>query len=104
VGEEVTAKGGMDVVERVLRHVLGDVEVRYSPATWPFTDPGWEVAVQIKGAWEDAGGLGMMKPGVLQRIGLDPARVHYFGAGMGLERLAMLTFGIEDIRDLWRMP
>lgn len=102
VGEEVTAQGSMDVVKRVLRHVLGDVEVRFSPATWPFTDPGWEVAVQIEGTWRDVAGMGMMKPGVLQRVGLDPVRVCYFGAGIGIERLAMLKFGIEDIRELWR--
>jgi phenylalanyl-tRNA synthetase alpha chain len=88
---------------------LDDVPVRYRPSFFPFTEPSAEVDIgcsrsrnEIKiGAgedWLEVMGCGMVHPNVLKHCGLDPNEWQGFAFGMGVERLAMLKYGIPDLR------
>ncbi len=93
-------------LENVIKAVLGeDKEVRFRPHYFPFTEPSVEVDVsfpQGKSGWLELLGAGMVHPNVLRNVGLDPNEWQGFAFGMGLERLAMLKYGVEDIREFPR--
>lgn len=85
----------------------GRVEVRLRPSFFPFVEPGLEVDIRITGKdaperlrdkWIEALGAGMVHPNVLEAAGVDSKKYHGFAFGVGLERLAMLKWGIDDIR------
>jgi len=83
----------------MLRAVLGpDIQLQFRPSYFPFTTPSAEVDVFYKGRWMELLGSGMMRPEVLRNGGIDPAEYQGFAVGMGIERLTMARFGIDDIR------
>jgi phenylalanyl-tRNA synthetase alpha chain len=102
VGEDVTEDNLKETIRKLVRGVLGDVEIRFRPYNFSFTDPGWEADVKMKGDWREILGMGMFHKRILQEAGLDPETVTGFGFGMGIERLAMIKYGIDDIRAFWR--
>jgi RNA polymerase sigma factor (sigma-70 family) len=77
-----------------------DARLRIEPAAFSlYCERGWQISAQWQGHdWQTVAGWGRMKPGVVERLGYDPARVRAVGLGLGLERLAMLRYGIDDIR------
>ncbi len=76
-----------------------DVETRFRPSFFPFTEPSFECDVKRPdGRWMELCGMGMVHPKVLEAGGLDPARWSGFAFGMGLDRLALQRLGIDDIR------
>lgn len=75
-----------------------DVAVKLVPSFFPFTEPGLEIYAKVKGRWIEMGGAGMVHPGVMTNMGLDPEKFQGFAFGMGLDRLVMLQHGIDDIR------
>ena len=88
---------------------VSQVAIRLRPSYFPFTEPSMEVDVQCDrsgGAlkigegkdWLEIGGSGMVHPRVLEMCGIDPARYQGFAFGFGIDRLAMLKYGIPDIR------
>ena len=85
----------------------GDVEVRLRPSYFPFVEPGVEVDMKMTGGsvpeklrdkWIEIMGAGMVHPTVLANAGIDSKRYRGFAFGAGLERLAMLRWGVDDIR------
>ena len=78
-----------------------DVQVRFRPSFFPFTEPSVEVDFFWNGRWMEFGGAGMVDPNVLSAVGFDPDEVNGFAFGLGVERLCMRRFGITDIRDLY---
>ena len=75
---------------------------RLRPSYFPFTEPSAEFDVQRPdGTWLELGGSGMVHPAVLEVCGVDPERWSGFAFGFGIDRLAMLRYGIDDLRDLW---
>jgi phenylalanyl-tRNA synthetase alpha chain len=85
------------------------VAMRFRPSYFPFTEPSMEVDIgcdrsgkQLKigegSDWLELGGSGMVHPRVLELCGIDPARYQGFAFGLGLDRMAMLKYGIPDIR------
>ncbi len=99
------------VVGQFLRTFFeADVPVRFRPSYFPFTEPSAEMDIQCthcrgKGCrvckqtgWLEVGGCGMVHPNVFLACGLNPAEVSGFAFGMGVERLAMLRYGINDLR------
>lgn len=85
----------------------GAAEVRLRPSFFPFVEPGAEVDMRITGAdapaklrdrWIEVMGAGMVHPNVLQNCGIDPKIYQGFAFGMGIDRLAMLRYGIDDVR------
>jgi len=80
-----------------------DVQIRFRPSYFPFVEPGVEVDMEWenKGGkikWLEIGGAGVMHPQVLRNGGIDPEKFSGFAFGMGLDRLAMLKYGVNDLR------
>ncbi|HEX4927460.1 MAG TPA: phenylalanine--tRNA ligase subunit alpha [Burkholderiales bacterium] len=75
-----------------------DLEVRFRPSFFPFTEPSAEIDMKLKGRWLEISGSGQVHPDVVRNFGLDPERHIGFAFGSGLERLTMLRYGIEDLR------
>jgi len=75
------------------------VELRFRPSYFPFTEPSAEVDVLMEsGRWLEILGCGMVHPNVLSGVGIDPEQFQGYAFGMGVERLAMLRYGVEDLR------
>ncbi len=77
-----------------------DVQIRFRPSFFPFTEPSVEVDMLWHGGdrWVEMGGAGMVDPNVLRAVGYDPEEVSGFAFGLGVERLCMRRHGIDDIR------
>jgi phenylalanyl-tRNA synthetase alpha chain len=75
-----------------------ELEVRFRPSYFPFTEPSAEIDMKLKGRWLEISGSGQVHPTVVKNFGLDPERYIGFAFGSGLERLTMLRYGIEDLR------
>jgi phenylalanyl-tRNA synthetase alpha chain len=75
-----------------------NLEVRFRPSFFPFTEPSAEIDMKLKGRWLEISGAGQVHPTVVRNFGLDPERYIGFAFGSGLERLTMLRYGIDDLR------
>jgi phenylalanyl-tRNA synthetase alpha chain len=75
-----------------------ELEVRFRPSFFPFTEPSAEIDMKLKGRWLEISGSGQVHPSVIRNFGLDPERYIGFAFGSGLERLTMLRYGIDDLR------
>ena len=77
---------------------MGYPEVRVRPAYFPYTEPSLEIEVKWHGKWLELGGAGIFRPEVTEPLGIESPVLAW---GMGLERLAMLVLGLDDIRQLY---
>ncbi len=77
---------------------IDDLEVRFRPSFFPFTEPSAEIDMKLKGRWLEISGSGQVHPTVVRNFGLDPEKYIGFAFGSGLERLTMLRYGIDDLR------
>jgi phenylalanyl-tRNA synthetase alpha chain len=82
---------------------VDEVKMRFRASHFPFTEPSVEIdigaeAIGKPGRWLEILGCGMVHPNVLRNCGLDPEKYQGFAFGMGLDRLAMLKYGIPDLR------
>jgi len=76
-----------------------EVELRFRPSYFPFTEPSAEVDVLSEsGRWLEVLGCGMVHPNVLTGVGVDPEEYSGYALGFGVERLAMLRYGVDDLR------
>lgn len=79
-----------------------DVNLRFRPSYFPFTEPSAEVDIQSEsGGWLEILGCGMVHPNVLRNCGIDPEQYSGYAFGMGVERLAMLRYGVTDLRSFF---
>ena len=114
VGENITLSDLKGTLEEMARKMFGrDREVRFRPSFFPFTEPSYEVDVSCmkcggKGCnickgkgWIEVLGSGMVHPNVLNGCGFDSNKFTGFAFGIGIERIAMLKYGINDIRDFY---
>jgi len=119
VDERVTFADLKGVLSAFLRRLFGpDTGVRFRPSFFPFTEPSAEVDIACARCaaagtrdpacrvcrgrgWLEILGAGMIHPNVLRAVGHDPERVQGFAFGMGLDRLALLRWGIDDLRLLY---
>ena len=86
----------------------GKTEVRCRPSFFPFVEPGVEVDMKLvesnsklAGRWIEIMGAGMVHPNVLRESGIDPDVYSGFAFGMGIDRLGMMKYGIEDVRHMY---
>lgn len=88
------------ILHDFLRNYLEeDLTIRFRPSYFPFTEPSAEVDVMGKnGKWLEVLGCGMVHPNVLRSVGIDPEKYSGFAFGMGVERLTMLRYGVNDLR------
>ncbi|EKD77917.1 MAG: phenylalanyl-tRNA synthetase subunit alpha [uncultured bacterium] len=75
-----------------------EIPLRFRPGYFPFTEPSAEVDIKYNDKWLEVLGCGMVHPNVLRTVNIDPEKYTGFAFGIGLERLAMLRYGIHDTR------
>jgi phenylalanyl-tRNA synthetase alpha chain len=80
-----------------------DLQLRFRPSFFPFTEPSAEIDIAfasgpLRGKWLEVSGSGQVHPNVVRNFGLDPEQYIGFAFGMGAERLAMLRYGVDDMR------
>ncbi|HYH41029.1 MAG TPA: phenylalanine--tRNA ligase subunit alpha, partial [Burkholderiales bacterium] len=75
-----------------------DLEVRVRPSFFPFTEPSAEIDMSFGDRWLEMGGCGMVHPSVLKNVNIDGEKYQGFAFGMGLDRLTMLRYGVNDLR------
>jgi len=110
VGPGITLADLKGTFEAMLRELFGDVRVRLRPSFFPYTEPSAEIDISCQSCdgdgcgtckrtgWIEILGSGMVHPAVLEAVGYDPEQVTGFAFGMGMERVAMLKYGVDDIR------
>ena len=108
IGEEANLAELKGVLTKFFSVLMrGKVEIRFRPSFFPFTEPsveidmkatGEDVPQKLQGRWVEVMGAGMFHPNVIKNYGLDPFKYRGFAFGAGLDRLAMLRSGIDDIR------
>jgi phenylalanyl-tRNA synthetase alpha chain len=105
VGENVSFKDLKSVYVNFLREFFetDDMQIRFRPSYFPFTEPSAEIDMMfnsgpLKGRWLEVSGSGQVHPQVIRNMGLDPERYIGFAFGSGIDRLAMLRYGVNDLR------
>ena len=111
IGEDVSFANFKAILENVVKKIFGkERNVRFRPHFFPFTEPSAEMDVECgvckgkgcrvcKGTgWLEILGSGMVNPKVLSGVGIDPQKYQGFAFGLGLERITMLKYGIDDLR------
>ena len=111
VGEDISFGDLKGILTAFVHQMFGsDVALRFRPSFFPFTEPSAEVDIECvmcrgqgcrvcsQTGWLEILGSGMVDPEVFRMVGYDPDRVTGFAFGMGVERIAMLKYGIDDLR------
>jgi phenylalanyl-tRNA synthetase alpha chain len=100
VDEEVSFANLKGVVQDFLQCFFeqDDLQVRFRPSFFPFTEPSAEIDMSWNGGWLEIGGCGMVHPNVLKHVNIDSEKYLGFAFGLGVERLAMLRYGVNDLR------
>jgi phenylalanyl-tRNA synthetase alpha chain len=75
-----------------------DLKVRFRPSFFPFTEPSAEIDMSFGERWLEIGGCGMVHPNVLRNVNIDSEKYQGFAFGLGPDRLAMLRYGVNDLR------
>lgn len=103
VAEEVSFADLQHELRQFLaRYFEREVTVRFRPSYFPFTEPSAEVDIlDEQGRWLEVLGCGMVHPQVFEAVGLDPERFSGFAFGLGVERFAMLRYGVDDLRQFY---
>ena len=105
IGEHISFKDLKAVYLRFIRAFFetDDLQIRFRPSYFPFTEPSAEIDMMfgsgpLKGRWLEVSGSGQVHPQVIRNMGLDPERYIGFAFGSGIDRLAMLRYGVSDLR------
>ena len=93
-----------DLIYKIIHILFGDdIEVRFRPSYFPFTEPSTEVDIlSDNGEWLEILGCGIINPIVLENCNIDSSRFSGLAFGLGIERIAMLKHGIKDIRNFYK--
>ena len=90
------------VLADIVKAVFGpNIKYRFNPDSFPYTDPSIEMEVEMNGKWVEVLGSGVVRGSVLKTLGIDPEQYTGWAFGFGLERLAILSIELPDIRLLW---
>ena len=100
VDDQVSFANLKGVVQDFLQRFFerDDLVVRFRPSFFPFTEPSAEMDMSWNGGWLEIGGCGMVHPNVLGHVGINAEKYRGFAFGLGVERLAMLRYGVNDLR------
>jgi phenylalanyl-tRNA synthetase alpha chain len=104
VDKDVSFAHLKDLIFRIIQSLFGEkVEIRFRPSYFPFTEPSAEVDILSEdGKWLEILGCGVVNPIVLKNCEIDSSKYSGFAFGLGIERIAMLKFGVTDIRDFYK--
>lgn len=98
----ITSEDLKDVLGEIARAVFGaDVKYRFNEDRFPYTNPSLEMEIERGGKWVEVLGSGVVKESVLKNLGVDPNEYNGWAFGFGLERLAIVSMELPDIRLLW---
>ena len=100
IDEHVSLADLKGVVADFLRNFFerDDLKVRFRPSFFPFTEPSAEIDMSFGGSWLEIGGCGMVHPNVLRNVNIEAEKYQGFAFGLGPDRLAMLRYGVNDLR------
>ncbi len=91
------------MLEEFLKQFYGrPIEFRFRPGYFPFVEPGIEIDLKFGENWMEVLGAGMVHPQVLANVGIDSTRYTGFAFGIGIDRITMMKYGIDDIRLLYQ--
>jgi phenylalanyl-tRNA synthetase alpha chain len=103
IGEDVNMSQLKGVLFHFCKKMLGEnIEIRFRPSFFPFTEPSIEFDMKFNGKWLEMGGAGMVHPDVLKNCGIDSTKYQGFAFGPGLERLMIIKYGMPDIRPAYQ--
>jgi phenylalanyl-tRNA synthetase alpha chain len=104
VDENVTFANLKDLIHQILHELFGNnVEIRFRPSYFPFTEPSAEVDILSEsGKWLEILGCGVVNPVVLENCNIDSNKYSGLAFGLGVERIAMLKYGVNDIREFYK--
>lgn len=93
-----------DLIHSLIHSIFGnDIDIRFRPSYFPFTEPSAEVDILSKdGEWLEILGCGIINPVVLENCNLDSQKFSGLAFGLGVERIAMLKYGLNDIREFYK--
>lgn len=98
----ITINDLKDVLIEIARAIFGDdIKYRFNMDEFPYTDPSIEMEVKIYKRWIEVLGAGVVRSVVLKNLGVDPEEYNGWAFGFGLERLAIISMDLPDIRLLW---
>jgi len=105
VDEGISVKDLKAILDYLFKSLLGkESRVRFRPHFFPYTEPSFEVDFysghlpKVGKEWVEIGGCGMVDPAVFEAVGYDPQRWSGYAFGFGIERIAMILYGVDDIR------
>lgn len=100
VDEDISFANLKGVVQDFLQKFFerDDLTVRFRPSFFPFTEPSAEMDMSWNGGWLEIGGCGMVHPEVFKHVNIDSEKYRGFAFGLGVERLTMLRYGVNDLR------
>ena len=104
VDEQVTFSHLKDLIHKIIYSIFGqDIQIRFRPSYFPFTEPSAEVDIlSDSGKWLEVLGCGIVNPIVLENCNIDSNKYSGLAFGLGVERIAMLKYGVNDIRDFYK--
>tara|TARA_B100000963_G_scaffold17140_1_gene13087 strand:- start:6174 stop:6899 length:726 start_codon:yes stop_codon:yes gene_type:complete len=104
VDQNVTFANLKDLIHHILHNLFGKkVEIRFRPSYFPFTEPSAEVDILSEnGKWLEILGCGIVNPIVLKNCNIDSEKFSGLAFGLGVERIAMLKYEVNDIRDFYK--
>ena len=104
IDEDINFSQLKDLIYKIVADIFGpDIDLRFRPSFFPFTEPSAEVDILSNdGKWLEILGCGIVNPIVLKNCKIDSNKFSGLAFGLGVERIAMLKYGITDIRDFYK--
>tara|TARA_S200000501_G_C20817078_1_gene741104 strand:- start:969 stop:1685 length:717 start_codon:yes stop_codon:yes gene_type:complete len=104
IDQDVNFANLKDLINQILLSIFGEnIELRFRPSYFPFTEPSAEVDILSEnGNWLEILGCGIVNPIVLNNCNIDANRYSGLALGLGIERIAMLKYGVNDIREFYK--
>ena len=103
VDEDVNFAHLKDLIYKICHSLFGEeAQLRFRPSYFPFTEPSAEVDVLFGDKWLEILGCGVVNPKVLDNCGIDSKQYSGLAFGLGIERIAMLKYKVNDIRDFYK--
>jgi phenylalanyl-tRNA synthetase alpha chain len=104
IDKEISFSNLKYVIYQIVYSLFGkDTKIRFRPSYFPFTEPSAEVDIlSVDGKWLEILGCGVINPIVLDNCNIDPNEYSGFAFGLGVERIAMLKYGVNDIRNFYK--
>ena len=104
VDKDINFANLKDLIYKIVNSLFGEnIEIRFRPSYFPFTEPSAEVDIlSEEGKWLEILGCGIVNPVVLENCDIDSNKYSGLAFGLGVERIAMLKFGVTDIRDFYK--